>query len=100
MTAGGASIARRGRLSVAGRVVLAAGGGYGLAALATALLSLALPLARPEAVAAATLLGFLLMPAVAVVVFAVRSLRRAALIVAGSALILGGLLGLAMRSVP
>ncbi len=90
----------RERLSVAGRVVLAAGGGYGLAGLATALLSLTLPLARPEAVAAATLASFVLMPAVAVAVFATRSLRRAALALAGSALVLGGLVGLAMRGAP
>jgi len=100
MATSGASITRRGRLSVAGRVGLTAGGGYGIAALATALLSLALPLARSEAVAAATLLGFLLMPAVAVLVFAMRSLRRAALTLAVAALVLGGLLGLAMRGAP
>lgn len=94
------SITLRERLPVAGRVVLAAGGGYGLAGLATALLSLTLPLARPEAVAAATLASFVLMPAVAVVVFAVRSLRHAALLVAGAALVLGGLLWLVMRGAP
>ncbi|KQT59875.1 iron transporter [Methylobacterium sp. Leaf456] len=90
----------RERASVASRVVLAAGGGYGIAALATALLSLTLPLARPEAVAVATLVSFLLMPAIAVAVFAMRSLRRAALSLAGVALVLGGLLGLAMRGAP
>ena len=85
-----------GRVSVAGRVVLAAGGGYGIAALATALLSLTLPMPRAEAVTTATLTSFALMLAVAVFVFAVRSLRRAALGVAGAALALGGGLWLAM----
>ncbi|SFL38589.1 iron transporter [Methylorubrum salsuginis] len=100
MAARGGSITLRGRLSVAGRVVLTAGGGYGLAALAAALLSLTLPLARSEAVAAATLVSFLLMPAVAILVFAMRSLRRASATVAGAALVLGALLWLAMRGAP
>ncbi|WP_342148459.1 iron transporter [Methylorubrum sp. SB2] len=93
-------ITLRERASVAGRVVLAAGGGYGIAALSAALLSLALPLARPEAVAAATLASFVLMPAIVVAVFAMRSLRRAALMLAGTALVLGSALALAMRGAP
>lgn len=100
MAARGPSITLRERASVAGRVVLAAGGGYGIAALSAALLSLALPLARPEAVGAATLASFVLMPVIAIAVFAMRSLRRAALMLAGTALVLGGGLWLAMRGAP
>ncbi|ABY32490.1 hypothetical protein [Methylorubrum extorquens] len=84
------------RASVAGRVVLAAGGGYGIAALATALLSLTLPMARSEAVATATLLSFAVMTGIVVFVFATRTLLRALLTVAGTALVLGALLWLAM----
>ena len=91
---GGVSL--RDRASVAGRVVLAAGGGYGLASLATALLSLTLPLSRPEAVAAATLISFALMLAVAIYVFAARTLLRASMTVAGLALCLGAGLWLAL----
>lgn len=84
------------RASVAGRVVLAAGGGYGIAALATALLSLTLPMARSEAVATATLLSFAVMAGIVVFVFATRTLLRALLTLAGTALVLGALLWLAM----
>ncbi|KQO94266.1 hypothetical protein [Methylorubrum extorquens] len=84
------------RASVAGRVVVAAGGGYGIAALATALLSLTLPMARSEAVATATLLSFAVMAGIVVFVFATRTLLRALLTVAGTALVLGALLWLAM----
>ncbi|KAB7783193.1 iron transporter [Methylorubrum populi] len=84
------------RAGVAGRVVLAAGGGYGVAALATALLSLTLPMARSEAVATATLLSFAVMAGIVVLVFATRTALRALLIVAGTALVLGALLWLAM----
>ncbi|TFZ60368.1 iron transporter [Methylorubrum sp. Q1] len=84
------------RVSVAGRVVLAAGGGYGIAALATALLSLTLPMARSEAVATATLLSFAVMAGIVVLVFATRTLLRALLTVAGTAVVLGALLWLAM----
>lgn len=90
------SITRRERLSGAARVVLGAGGGYGIAALTTALPSLA----RPEAVATATLVGFLLILVVVVIVFALHSLHRAALTLTGTAPALGGLLALAMRGTP
>lgn len=83
------------RLAVAGRIVLAVLGGYAVAALLTALLSLTLPLVRSEAVATATLLSFAVMVAVVVYVFAARTLGRAALAVAGLALALGGGLWLA-----
>ncbi|TXM76680.1 iron transporter [Methylobacterium sp. WL103] len=90
--------ARRGpayRLAVAGRIVLAVLGGYGVAALLTALLSLTLPLVRSEAVASATLVSFAVMVAVVVYVFAARALGRAALAVVGLAAVLGGGLWLA-----
>ena len=86
------------RAAVAGRVVLAAGGGYGVAALATALLSLILPMPRAEAVTAATLASFAVMVGIVVVVFAARSLGRAAGIVGGIALLLGLALWLVMNS--
>ncbi|AWN41353.1 iron transporter [Methylobacterium durans] len=78
------------RANVAGRVLLAAFGGYGLAALLTALLSLTLPLTRAEAVAAATLPSFAVMVAAVVYVFAARSLGRAVLGLGGLCLLLGG----------
>ncbi|GJD62076.1 iron transporter [Methylobacterium frigidaeris] len=77
------------RAAVAGRVVLAAGGGYAVAGLATALLSLTLPMPRAEAVTTATLLSFAVMVGIVVVVFAARSLGRAAAIIGGLALVLG-----------
>lgn len=89
----------RERASVAGRVLLAAGGGYGIASLATALLSLTLPLPRSEAVAAATLVSFALMAGIVVLVFALRTLLRASVAVGGTALVLGGTLWLVMRGV-
>jgi hypothetical protein len=85
---------------VAGRVVLAAAGGYAVAALATALLSLVLPMPRPEAVTTATLLSFAVMVGIVVVVFAARSLTRAAAIVGGLALVLGAALWLVIGSSP
>ncbi|MFE1599244.1 iron transporter [Methylobacterium sp. ID0610] len=82
--------------AVAGRILLAAGGGYGIAALATALLSLTLPLARAEAVTAATLLSFAVMIGVVVFVFAARSLLRAFVGVGAAGLVLGALLWIVM----
>ncbi|GJE57133.1 iron transporter [Methylobacterium thuringiense] len=67
------------RAGVAGRVLLAIVGGYALAALATAVLSLTLPLEPAEAVTAATLLSFTVMAVVVLFVFAARSLRVATL---------------------
>ena len=74
---------------IVGRVALATVGGYGIAALATAFLSLTLPLSRSEAVTTATLLSFAVMAGVVVLVFAMRSLLRAAVTVASVALGLG-----------
>ena len=67
------------RVMVAGRVLLAVLGGYALASVFTALLSLILPLNRAEAVTTATMLGFVVMPLAVLYVFAARSLSRAAL---------------------
>jgi hypothetical protein len=78
----------RRRLSVAGRVALAAFGGYLVAALATALGSVILPLPRAEAVSAATQASFAVMAGTVVFVFAASSLARAALGVTGSAALL------------
>ena len=78
------------RAGVAGRVALAVVGGYGLAALLTALLSLTLPLTPAEAVAAATLPSFAVMVGAVVFVFAARSLGRAALGLGALCLLLGG----------
>lgn len=68
------------RLAVAGRVVLAAIGGYGIAALSAALLALVLPMPRSESVSTGTLVSFAIMAAAVVWVFAARSLGRAALV--------------------
>jgi hypothetical protein len=66
------------RLSVAGRVVLAACGGYVVAALSAALLALVLPLSRAEAATTGTLLSFAILAAAVIWVFAARTLGRAA----------------------
>lgn len=90
--------ARRGpayRMAVAGRIVLAAVGGYVVAALLTALLSVTLPFVRSEAVAAATLFSFAAMVAAIVFVFAARTLAWAALVLGALGLMLGGALWLA-----
>ena len=67
------------RAAVAGRVLLAAFGGYAVAALATAFLSLTLPMVRSEAVATATLLSFAILAGAVIWVFAARTLTRAAI---------------------
>lgn len=83
------------RFAVAGRVALAVFGGYGVAALATALGSVALPLPRAEAVSAATQASFAVMAGAVVFVFAAPSLLRAALGLSGVAAFLAGGLWLA-----
>ncbi len=85
----------RGGLSVAGRVMLAAFGGYAVAGLATALGALVLPLPRAEAVSAATLASFAVMAGAVVFVFAAASLTRATLGLAASAALLAAGLWLA-----
>ncbi|MDX8120862.1 DUF3649 domain-containing protein [Janthinobacterium sp. LS2A] len=65
------------RLGVASRSVAAIVGGYVLAALVTMLLSVSLPMARSEAVMAATLLSFAIYTCAVMWVFATRSALRA-----------------------
>jgi len=65
------------RLGVASRSVAAIVGGYVLAALATMLLSVSLPMARAEAVMTATLLSFAIYTCAVMWVFATRSALRA-----------------------
>ncbi|WP_457105024.1 iron transporter [Methylobacterium sp. P5_C11] len=80
------------RLAVAGRVLLAALGGYGVAALASGLLALILPGSRAEAVSTATLASFAIMAAAVIWVFAAPTLARAALVLGlTSAVMAGGL---------
>ncbi len=83
------------RAAVLGRILLAALGGYAVAALTTGLFALVLPMPRSEAVTTATLLSFALMVAVVVAVFAARSLGRAVILVLGLAAPLAGGLWLA-----
>jgi hypothetical protein len=68
------------RFAVAGRVLLAAFGGYGVAAIATGLLAVSLPGPRAEAVSAATLASFAIMAVAVIWVFAARTLAEAALV--------------------
>jgi hypothetical protein len=77
--ANGRTSGRGYRAAVAGRVVLALLGGYTLAALATAVLSLVLPLEPAEAVTTATLASFAVMAFAVLYVFAARSLAQATL---------------------
>lgn len=65
------------RLGVAARGVAAIAGGYLLAALATMLLSVCLPMARVEAVMTATLLSFAIYTCAVMWVFATASALRA-----------------------
>ena len=90
------AVSRAYRAMVAGRVLLAVFGGYALAAVTTALLSLVLPLERAEAVTTAMMLGFVVMPLAALYVFAARSLPRAALGIGLPLAVLGAGLWLAL----
>jgi hypothetical protein len=83
------------RVAVGGRVLLAALGGYAVAAPATALLALSLPGPKAEAVSAATLASFAIMAAAIIWVFAAPTLARAALVLGLTAAALTGALWLA-----
>ncbi|MCJ2051544.1 iron transporter [Methylobacterium sp. J-070] len=83
------------RLIVAGRVGLAALGGYAVAALASGVLALILPGPRAEAVSTAMLASFAIMATAVIWVFAARTLRRAALILGVAACALTAALWLA-----
>ena len=63
--------------SIASRALAALVGGYALASAFTAFFSLALPLHPAEAVMTASLLGFLVHVAAAIVVFGAKSATRA-----------------------
>lgn len=65
------------RLGVASRAVAAILGGYALAAAATAMMALTLPLSRADAVLTATLLSFTVYVCAVIWVFAARSALHA-----------------------
>lgn len=79
----------RARLPVATivRVLLAVFGGYAVAALTVASLSVALPLPRPQAVLAATMLAFIAYCAVAIWAFSAATALRAWLITGACAVL-------------
>ncbi|MDC8758982.1 DUF3649 domain-containing protein [Janthinobacterium fluminis] len=83
-------VAARYRAGVFSRVCAAIAGGYALAAALTALLSLALPMARAEAVLSATLFSFAAYAGAVLWVFAARSAARAWLGLLLPAALLGG----------
>lgn len=85
------------RLGVAVRAVAAIGGGYLLAALASSLLALLLPLTRADAVTLATMLAFVIYPCTVLWVFATASAARACLGVLGASALAGAALWLAGR---
>ncbi len=87
------------RLGVASRVVAAIGGGYVLAAVATGLLAMVLPMPPAEAVMGATLLSFSLYACAVLWVFAAGSALHAWGGIAVPAIILGLLLA-ALRGAP
>ena len=72
--------ARAYRLAVAARILLASVGGYGIAALASALLALISSGTRAEAVSTALIASFAIMAAVVIWVFAAGTVGRAALV--------------------
>lgn len=80
------------RLAVASRAVAAIGGGYVVAALAAAVLSLWLPLSRAEATLTGTLAAFVIYVCAVMWVFAARNAWRAWFGLAVPAAVLGALL--------
>lgn len=94
---------RRYRLRVLGRIVLAAVGGYAVAAALAAGLSLWLPalgwMPRFDATLFATMLGFLVHAVLAIAVFSCRSDRKALALVLIPAVVLGLALGLSWPGV-
>ena len=78
------------RLLLASRVTAAIFGGYALASGATVFLSAVLPLARAEAVLAATLASFAVYTAAIIWAFAVRSVTRVWWGLMAPAVVLGG----------
>ena len=86
------------RGGVAARTVAAIGGGYVLTSIAVALLALALPLPRADAVTIATLLSFVVYTCVILWVFATASALRAWIGVAAASGVLGAVLWMVGRT--
>ncbi|WP_153110217.1 iron transporter [Propionivibrio limicola] len=87
---------RRPRLNTALRSLLAIFGGYGLAALTSATLALALPLARVDAVMAATMIAFFVYLLAVIWAFATATLARAF----GGLLLPAGILAICFAALP
>lgn len=85
------------RGGVAARTLAAVGGGYVLTSIASALLAIALPLPRADAVSIATLLSFVIYTCIILWVFATGSALRAWLGVAGCCTALGAVLWIVGR---
>ncbi|WP_200845121.1 DUF3649 domain-containing protein [Roseomonas sp. 18066] len=79
---------------IVARLLAGLGGGYAVAAMASAWLATSLPMPRVEAVITATLLSFLILAGCIVWAFAARRLGRMAVGIAILAAILAGLLWL------
>lgn len=79
------------RANVALRTLAGTVGAYGVAALAAAALARTLPMARVEAVTIATLIAYLVAPAVTIWAFLARGPLRALTGVGLAALLLGGI---------
>ncbi len=86
------------RGGVAARAVAAIAGGYVLTSIASALIAIALPLPRADAVTIATLLSFVVYTCVILWVFATSSALRAWIGVVASSSVLGALLWIAGRA--
>ncbi|AWL03629.1 DUF3649 domain-containing protein [Massilia oculi] len=86
------------RGGVAARAAAAIGGGYVLTAIASALIAIALPLPRADAVTIATLLSFVVYTCVILWVFATGSALRAWVGVVATSGVLGAILWLAGRT--
>ena len=91
------TITWRYRGGVAARTVAAIGGGYVLTSIASALIALALPLPRADAVTIATLLSFVVYTCVILWVFATTSALRAWIGVVAVSAVLGAALWIVGR---
>ena len=80
------------RGGVTARAVAAIGGGYVFTSIASALIALALPMARADAVTIATLLSFVIYTCIILWVFATSSALRACVGVIASSAVLGAIL--------
>ena len=91
------TITWRYRGGVTARAVAAIGGGYVLTSIASALIAIALPLPRADAVSIATLLSFVVYTCIILWVFATSSALRAWIGVVASSAVLGAVLWLTGR---